>query len=438
MSDFCTLVKSIQFFSIIMASSKINININSEIGQLEHVIIHTPGREVENMTPENASRALYSDILNLSVALPEYNEFKLVLSKLAQVSEVKQLLIDVLNNEKVKANLVSKICKLEDVDDVCKILGDLAVDELARQLIEGVEMHKDTLTKFLDNERFSLHPLPNFFFTRDAAFGMNDQVIVSRMASKVRERETLIMEAIFDYHPMFSTQTVNPVKLFDKSGKASIEGGDVLIAHDNIYLSGISTRTTSQGIDALLEFLKSKPGTKHLILQELPYQPESFIHLDMVFTFLDRDKCMIFDPLILHSSRHLTIHIIVEDNEVIQIREEINLLDALKKLGIDLEPISCGGRDDLYIMEREQWQSGANFFAVAPGKVIGYGRNIHTMEQLNRHGFEIIKAKDVIKEKVNLDDYEKYVVTIEGDELSRGGGGARCMTMPVCRKAVDW
>jgi arginine deiminase len=421
-----------------MVSSKINININSEIGQLEHVIVHTPGREVENMTPENASRALYSDILNLSVALPEYNEFIQVLSNLSRVYEVKQLLIDVLNNEKVKTSLISKVCKLEEMDDVCKMLGNFTVDELAHQLIEGVEMRKDTLTKFLDNERFSLHPLPNFFFTRDAAFAMNENVIVSRMASKVRERETLIMEAIFDYHPMFSTHTVNPVKLYDKSGKASLEGGDVLIAGENIYLSGISARTTSQGIDALLEYLKSKPGTKHLILQELPYQPESFIHLDMVFTFLDRDKCMIFEPLILHSSRHLTIHIIVEDDQVTQIREEVNLLDALKKLGIDLEAVSCGGMDDLYIMEREQWQSGANFFAVAPGKVIGYGRNIHTMDELNRHGFEIIKARDVIKEKVSLDDYDKYVVTIEGDELSRGGGGARCMTMPVSRKAVEW
>jgi arginine deiminase len=170
----------------------------------------------------------------------------------------------------------------------------------------------------------------------------------------------------------------------------------------------------------------------------LPYQPESFIHLDMVFTFLNKDQCMIFEPLILHSSRHLTIHIILEDDKVVQIQEENNILVALKKLGIDLEPVLCGGVKDLYNMEREQWQSGANFFALAPGKVIGYGRNTHTMEQLNKHGYEIFKARDVLKGRVNLDDYSKYVVTIEGDELSRGGGGARCMTMPVSRKAVDW
>lgn len=417
---------------------KVQVSINSEIGKLNCVITHTPGPEVENMTPENAARALYSDILNLSVALPEYNEFNQVLQKVTKVFEVKDLLSDVLTNEKVKNNLISKICRTEVVDDVCYLLSGMSNEDLARELIEGVEMRNDTLTKFLDNERFTLHPLPNFFFTRDASFSMNDKVIISKMASKVRDREALIMEAIFDYHPAFSTQTINPVKLFDKSGKATIEGGDVQIARNDIFLSGISARTTSQGIDSVLEYLKTLPGTKHLILQELPYSPESFIHLDMVFTFLDVDKCMIFEPLILRSSRHLTIHVIVEENQVVQIKEEENILVALRKLGIDLEPIACGGHFDSYIMEREQWQSGANFFAIAPGKVIGYGRNTHTMNELNKHGFEIFKARDVLKNKIDINMYKKYVITIEGDELSRGGGGARCMTMPISRQPVDW
>lgn len=421
-----------------MTKDQINISINSEIGELEYVITHTPGAEVENMTPENAARALYSDILNMSVALPEYNEFNAVLKKVSKVFEVSELLSDVIADEQVKSNLIARICKTEAVDDVCKTLSSIDNKELSRQLIEGVEMRKDTLTKFLDNERYSLHPLPNFFFTRDASISINDRIIISHMASKVRERESLIMETIFNHHPKFSTQTVNPIKLFDKSGKASIEGGDVIIARDDIFLSGISARTTSQGIDALLEFLKTKPGTKHLILQELPYQPESFIHLDMVFTFLDRDKCMIFEPLIMRSSRHLTIHIIVQDDQVIQIKEEENILSALRKLGMDLEPVYCGGNNDIYIMEREQWQSGANFFAIAPGKVIGYARNIYTIEALNKHGFEVIRAKDILKSRVNLNDYEKYVIAIGGNELSRGGGGARCMTMPLRRKEMHW
>lgn len=194
---------------------------------------------------------------------------------------------------------------------------------------------------------------------------MNGQVMISHMANQVREREAWIMETIFRHHPKIEAQVVNPVKLFDKSGKATIEGGDVLIVRDDIFLSGISARTTSQGIDAVLEHLKTLPGTRHLILQELPYSPESFIHLDMVFTMLDVDKCMIFEPLILRSSRHITIHVVVENGKVVKIKEE-NILAALSSLGMDLEPIFCGGNEDIINMEREQWHSGANFLPWHP------------------------------------------------------------------------
>ena len=120
------------------------------------------------------------------------------------------------------------------------------------------------------------------------------------------------------------------------------------------------------------------------------------------------------------------------------IREEASLLRALERCGMELTPINCGGHGDPWIMEREQWHSGANFFAIAPGKVIGYERNEKTLEEMNRNGFEIVKAMDVIENRVNIGDYKRAVITIAGSELARGGGGARCMTMPVQRKNVDW
>jgi arginine deiminase len=410
----------------------------SEIGELEAVILHSPGPEVENMTPQNAERALYSDILNLSVANKEFNQLKGVLEKVTKTFEVKDLLTDVLQNEKVKEKLLDKICQHEGAGNIKSYLMTLDENELSRQLIEGVLSYKKNLTTFLSKDRYIMRPLHNFFFTRDAAISVYDNVFVGKMSSPVRLRESIIMEAIFDFHPSFNTRTISAVNLKSDSGNISLEGGDVLVARHDIVLVGIGPRTTSQGVDFMLEQLKDKNEYQHIIVQELPFSPESFIHLDMVFTMLDRDKCMIYEPVIKKMNKYQTVHIYAEGGKVKTIREIENLPAGLKQLGMDLEPLICGGGNDLWFQEREQWHSGANFFAIGPGKVIGYARNSKTIDELHKRGMEVIKASDVIKGRVNLDDYQKYVVTIEGNELSRGGGGARCMTMPVKRKPISW
>ena len=421
-----------------MESGKININ--SEIGKLESVIVHLPGPEVENMTPENAQRALYSDILNLSIASPEYNNFVGVLKKFTKVYEVSELLHEIINKFGIKHELIKEICALEknNEEDIHKIIKKIDSESLADQLIQGVRMHKNNLTKFLDNERYSLHPLPNFFFTRDATFSVGNEILISKMANQVRDRETVIMDSIFKHHPVFKTKTINPVQTYDKSGKGTIEGGDVIVVRDDILLIGTGDRTSTQGIDSVIEHMKTKSGNYHIIIQELPYKPESFIHLDMVFTLLDKDSCMIFEPLIMRATKYITIHVTIENHNVTNIKEEKNILAALLSLGMDLEPVFCGGNNDSTIMEREQWQSGANFFALEPGKVIGYGRNTHTIEALNKRGFDVVKARDIVAGNSNIEDFNKLVITIEGNELSRGGGGARCMTMPVSRQEVVW
>jgi arginine deiminase len=260
--------------------------------------------------------------------------------------------------------------------------------------------------------------------------------VVGSMASPIRLRESLIMEAIFDFHPAFGTKTINS-RNSDIKGIA-IEGGDVLIARDDILICGIGSRTSAQGIDFIIDHLKEKKEKQHILVQELPLTPESFIHLDMVFTLLDRDICMIYEPVIMKMNKYQTVHIYAEGGQVKYIREVENLPQGLRKLGMDLRPVLCGGPEDRWQQEREQWHSGANFFAVGPGKVLGYARNTKTLEALNNNGFEVLKANDLVKCRLKIEDYTKYVVAIDGSELPRGGGGARCMTMPVSRKPVDW
>jgi arginine deiminase len=413
------------------------IDIRSEIGELTAVILHAPGPEVENMTPDNAERALYSDILNLSVAENEYLPLADLLACVCHTYQVRDLLVGILGDPSVKKSLVTQICLAEGCLDLCDDLMTLPAATLADQLIEGVALPRDNLTRFLSKERFSLPPLHNFFFTRDAAMGIGGEMFIGRMAKPVRSRESMIMAAIFGQQPDTRVATVGTATGAPPDPAATVEGGDLIVAREDILIIGNGSRTSTQGIDGIIEHFKSRRGPlQHILVQELPHHPESFIHLDMVFTLLDHTTCMVFAPLMLEPNKYHTIHIRIDNGRVTGIQEASRLIDALRHLGMDLTPVCCGGTRDLWIQEREQWHSGANFFAIAPGQVIGYARNVHTMEAMSESGFAIVPAAEIISGRRNLADTGRCAITLEGSELPRGGGGARCMTLPVSRLAA--
>ena len=423
-----------------MERKPLQIDIQSEIGQLNAVLLHTPGAEVENMTPKMAQRALYSDILNLSIAQEEYKQLSGVLSKIANVYTVTDLLVKVLENPVEREELVKKICVTENVMEYYETLMEMSSVRLAKALIEGLPARINTLTSFLNEDYYALFPLYNFYFTRDAAVTIGNHALICKMANKVRMRESLIMQAIYKGSGEFACGIIDAYDHSPLNPNLFMEGGDILIAREDVLLIGNGIRTSSQGIDFLASRLSAiaPQGRRHIIVQQLPHTPESFIHLDMVFTMLDRNKCMVFEPLILGDNQYQTIHIIIDNGKIVKISSVANMLNALKGLGMDLEPVVCGGKADEWDQEREQWHSGANFFAFAPGKVISYARNTHTLDELANHGFEIIPAWDVIEGRATIEGDKKCVVTVEGSELPRGGGGARCMTMPLSRKAVQW
>ena len=420
---------------------ELEINVRSEIGVLDAVLLHRPGAEVENMTPRNVQRALYSDILNLSIARDEYSELSGTLNRICKVFEVTDLLRKVLGKPKAREDLIRRICVTEGVTSYMDMLMDMDSTELARVLIEGLPARVDTLTAYMRNEYYALYPLYNFYFTRDAAVTVGNHALICRMANKVRMRESLIMNAIYKDSGMFACNVVDANDFQGEDSRVIMEGGDILIARDDILIIGNGVRTTTQGIDFMVERFRrsSPPGRSYVLVQQLPSEPESFIHLDMVFTLLDRDKCMVFKPVIMQSNQYQTVQITIDDGNVTSIKHVSGLLPALKKLGMDLKPVICGGEDE-WDQEREQWHSGANFFSFAPGKVLTYARNIHTLDQLDKAGFEIVQASSFIagvRDDVVFGP-KPCAVTIDGSELPRGGGGARCMTMPLSRRPVEW
>ncbi len=408
------------------------IEVNSEIGRLNGVILHTPGTEIEQMTPSTIEHALYSDILNLNIAQQEYFYFQKVLSKWCKTYEVTDLLTQVLQNDKAKLDLLKKILDRENKQFLYLELAEQNAEDLSHFLIEGYPYNEEIHPAIYKEMRFVLEPLYNLFFTRDASSSIYNQVMIHSMRTTVRDRESFIMEAIFKN--IFNSEIINP-KLI--SPEATTEGGDCLIAKDDILFIGNGLRTNNKGIEFLTSWYAARKPKQKILVQQLPQTRESFIHLDMVFNFLDKNKCIVYEPLICKTNSGFNTTLIDIDHGNISYKEFPCFMDATKHLGFDLEPIACGG-DDLWNQEREQWHSGANFFCMGEGKIIGYGRNTHTIDNLNRHGFEVIKAEDVVSGKIDLNYIDKFVVTIQASELPRGCGGARCMTMPVSRQKVEW
>jgi arginine deiminase len=414
----------------------IQINIDSEIGALNTVVVHRPGREIENMTPASAAEVLYDDILNMELATREHDQLTGVLRQVADVYEFEDLLRDTLEDERMKGLLVDELVNLYDCREHAQELKETDNAVLASQLFQGTPMRKDSLEKFLSPLRHAIPPLPNAFFTRDAVMAVKDSVIIGSMAFKARYAEALLLKAIFKYHDHIQSGGFYFDGTASTSQKITIEGGDLLVLREDLIIIGYSERTTSRGIDTLMQEIASKGGAQNFIVVEIP-KSRATIHLDMIFTMADRDKCVVFSPLITGLHKCRSFHVNFEQGQVKRIVEYPGVLEALRTQGLDLKPIACGG-DDALRQEREQWASGANFFALAPGHIVGFEHNQATAEELSNNGFDIVTAEQVIGEEALLVPGKPTLVTMHGSELARGGGGCRCMTMPLNRIPVDW
>lgn len=402
------------------------VNVASETGRLRAVLLHRPGVEIERMTPLNAAHALYSDILNKPIVDWEYSNFCGVLERWTDVYYVEDILEQLLNDMELRRELVESSVRMDKCAELTDMLMGMDAATLAAVLIEGYENPR---WNGLDDDRYLLKPLYNLFFTRDASSTVYDRVLINSMSFEVRERETLIYEAIFKH--FFKVGTLNAMA---NDPQARTEGGDVQIAAPDLLCIGQGIRTNAKGIEYLAQTFSKEREKFSILTQELPMSPESFIHLDMVFTFLGKHQCMAFEPMLkktgLFAGKATTL-ITVEGGKI-SYTEVPNMVKGLEMLGWEIEPV-VGGGSDPWEQLREQWHSGCNFFSLGDGKVIGYRRNTKTIEALDKAGFAVLNAEDIVSGKVDMNGYDKFVAAFPGSELPRAGGGARCMTMPILR-----
>lgn len=396
------------------------IRVFSEIGPLRRVMLHRPGEELLNLMPEHLDRLLFDDIPYLQQAQQEHDRFAALLREQgAEVVYLEDLAAQTLADEELRHRFVLDYLQEAGIRGekrtgrMTEYFMDMSVKNMVLAMMAGVRKSqirgygKKNLTDYLEGDYpFVIDPMPNLYFTRDPFACIGSGVALHRMYSRTRNRETLFGEYIFRYHPDYRSVS----RLYSRSMEQSLEGGDILILSDQVAAVGISQRTTPFAIELLAKELLEL-GFSRVLAIDIP-KSRSFMHLDTVFTMVDRDKFTVHPNI--RGSMEVFVLEKGGDGHLTITQERADLAHILMEhLGLSqVTLIPCGG-GNVIDAAREQWNDGSNTFAIGPGRVVAYDRNTVTNGLLREYGVEVL--------------------TIPSSELSRGRGGPRCMTMPLWR-----
>ena len=372
------------------------INVFSEIGKLNTVLLHRPGKELENLTPDLLERLLFDDIPYLKVAQEEHDEFARILRENnVEVLYIKDMVVEALTHRPdVKSNFIRQFVEESNIksrsvkDAVYQYLDNLELDAMVDKMIEGIRKHDVVLNRtnsimdMLEDEYpFYTDPMPNILFQRDPFSSIGNGVVINRMYTEARQRETILSEYMFNYHPRFEKEDIP--HYVDRFYRYSSEGGDMLVLNEETLAIGISKRTDPRAIEHIArELFKRDTSFTTILAFNIP-KTRAFMHLDTVFTQIDYDKFTIHPGIM----KELTIFEITKDNDQIIVSKVVTTLEDIleKHLKRPVKLINCGG-GDVITSGREQWNDGANTLCIAPGVVIVYSRNHVTNDILRKEG----------------------------------------------------